>query len=71
MEFYTVLEVQGAWNNTRASIVNFYDDVNQAYARLYTVLAAAAVSDLKYHAGFMIRSDGVIVAGEVFEKEAV
>ena len=62
--FYTVLEVQN--NGTPAAIPTIYNDEAAAYAKYYTVLAAAAVSEVAYHACHIIRSDGIMIEGKVF-----
>ena len=65
--FYTVLEVQN--NGTMpAAIPIIYTDEAQAYAKYYTVLAAAAVSEVAYHACHIIRSDGIMIEGKVFDR---
>jgi len=65
--FYTVIEVQG--NNGNISYLNdHYDSSDGAYAKLYSVLASAAVSQLEYHAGFLIASNGAIIEGKVFDR---
>lgn len=40
----------------------------RAYAKLYTILAAAAVSEIPYHSGCIQRSDGLIIEGKVFDR---
>lgn len=66
--FYTVLEVQNG--GTPAILTTVYTDINTAYNKYYTVLAAASVSGLPYHAAHIIRSeDGVMIEGKVFRRE--
>ncbi|MBQ6621539.1 MAG: hypothetical protein IJH75_01730 [Mogibacterium sp.] len=65
--FYIVLEIQ--YDGSAYGVLhNVYEDINAAYAKLYTILAAAAVSTIQYHAGQILRSDGVIVEGKVFDR---
>ena len=64
--FFSVLEVQN--NGTPAAITTIYNDEAAAYAKYYTVLAAAAVSSVTYHACHIIRSDGIMIEGKVFDR---
>ena len=65
--FYTVLEKQ--LNNGQAgTIATHYDSETAALAAFYTICAAAAVSTIEYHAAHIIRSDGVMTEGRVFDR---
>ena len=64
--FYTVIEIQN--NGTPAQLTTFYTDRNQALSKYYTILAAAAISQLAFHAGYIIRDDGVMIEGRVFDR---
>ena len=64
--FYTVVELQETENVS--ALTNCYDDLPQALAKFYTVLAAAAVSALPYHAAWLLRSDGVVEEQRVFDR---
>ena len=44
---------------------------NRALAKLYTILQAAAVSELPYHSGHLYRSDGLLVDGRVFDRRVM
>ena len=64
--FYIVLEVQ---NDGVPGIISLvYTEEGLAYHQYYTILAAASISALKYHAGFIIRDDGVMIEGKVFDR---
>ena len=67
--FYTTIENQGR-NDGFGLLYDHFTDLNQAYAKLYTILAAAAVSDIPYHAGLLIRDDGVLLEGKVFDRRS-
>lgn len=70
MYFYTVIEKQ--YNNGQAgTIATHYDTESAALAAYYTILAAAAVSALEYHAAHIIRSDGIMIEGRVFDRREV
>ena len=64
--FYIVLEVQNA--GTPAVLTNTYTDSAQAYAKFYTILAAAAVSAVPYHAAYIVGSNGIMLEGKVFDR---
>ena len=64
--FYIVMEVQNA--GTPAVLTNTYTDLPQAMAKYHTVLAAAAVSQVPYHACFIISSEGVMPYSEVYDR---
>lgn len=66
--FYTVIENQVTSEGAKALLYYHYDDENQAYAKLYTVLASASVSSLPYHSGCILRSDGIVIDGRVFDR---
>ena len=66
--FYTTLENQVRPNGSKGLLYDHYTDENAAYAKLYTILAAAAVSDCTYHSGHIMRSDGIIIDGKVFDR---
>lgn len=64
--FYTVVEVQNA--GTPAAIPVIYTNMNTAYNKYYNVLAAASVSSIPYHACYIIRDDGVMIEGKVYDR---
>ena len=66
--FYTTIENQVRNDGSKGILYDHFDNVNAAYAKFYTILAAAAVSEIPYHAGFLIRSDGVTMEGKVFDR---
>lgn len=69
--FYTTIENQVRNDGSKGLLYDHFDDVNQAYAKLYTILAAAAVSEIPYHSGCIIRSDGIMIEGKVFDRRIV
>ncbi len=66
--FYTTIENQVRSDGSRGLLYDHYTDLNAALAKLYTILAAAAVSECPYHSGHIIRSDGLIIEGRVFDR---
>ena len=65
-EFYIQQEVQVNDKGTKSVIPLIYDDLNEALAKHYTVLAAAAKSTLPYHGSFILRNDGIVIEGRYF-----
>ncbi len=65
--FYTTIENQER-NDGFGLLYDHFTDKEQAEAKLYTILAAAAVSDLPYHAGFLIRDDGETLLSGVYDR---
>lgn len=66
--FFIVLEIQEDVSGVRGCTPVIYNDYDSALAKLYTVLAAAAASALPYHSGHILRSDGIITDGRVFDR---
>ena len=66
-KFYTVIEKQ-VISGTPATLATHYDSETAALAAFYTVCAAAAVSTIEYHAAHIIRSDGIMTEGRVFDR---
>ena len=67
---YTTLENQIRADGSKGMLYDHYDSYEAALAKFYTVCAAAATSGIPYHAAFILRSDGVLVKGEVFDRRA-
>lgn len=65
--FYTVLEIQSDANGNKACIPVIYYNYNDAVAKYFTICAAAAVSTIPYHSAHILRSDGILTDGRVFE----
>lgn len=68
--FYTTIENQVRPDGSRGLLYDHYVDVNEAYAKHYRTLAEAAVSDLLYHSAHIIRSDGIMIEGRVFDRRS-
>ena len=69
--FYTTIENQVRNDGSYGCLYDHFTNENQAYAKLYTILAAAAVSEIPYHSGHIIRSDGIMIEGRVFDRRTV
>ena len=68
--FYTVLEIQ-VQNGIKSCIPVIYDNINGAYSKFYTILASASVSEIEYASAHIIRSDGLMIEGKVFDRRMI
>lgn len=66
--FYTTIENQVRSDGSKGLLYDHFDEENLAYAKYYTVCAAAAVSEIPYHSAHIIRSDGIMIEGKVFDR---
>lgn len=69
--FYTTIENQVRNDGSKGLLYDHFENLNSAYAKFYTILAAAAVSEIPYHAGYLIRDDGIMMEGRVFDRRVV
>ena len=76
--FYTTIEVQRWANGSGQELTDFYQGTDEngitaeerAYGKLYAILNAAATSGLPYHAGWILRSDGIVIDGNRFDRRS-
>lgn len=66
--FYTTVENQVRNDGSYGLLYDHFEDEVRAYAKYYTILAAAALSEIPYHAAYIIRSDGITIEGKVFDR---
>lgn len=66
--FYLTTEVMIDNEGNKGVLPFTFDTYEAALAKYYTVLSAAASSTVPYHACFIIRSDGVMTDGKVFDR---
>lgn len=71
MLFYTTIENQVRNDGSKGLLYDHFDDENQAYAKYYTILAAAAVSEIPYHAGLLLRSDIGQIECKIFDRQTL
>lgn len=69
--FYTTIENQYRNDGSFGLLYDHFTDESAAWAKLYTVLAAAAVSDIPFHEGILLRSDGVFLEDRIFDRRNV
>lgn len=66
--FWVVTEVQVLNNGQKAALVTCFDNEDDAFAKFYTIGAAAAKSGLPYHGFWIVRSDGRMRECKVFDR---
>lgn len=66
---FLVTEVQVAQDGTVGAITNSYDNQNDASAKYYQILSAAAVSALKIHSAIMYGDTGQFIRNDYFIHE--
>lgn len=66
--FYTTIENQVRADGSRGLLYDHFDTWEAAVAKFYTICAAAAVSEIPYHAAFILQSDGLIAKAEIFDR---
>lgn len=66
--FYTTIENQGYEGGGFGLLYDHFSDYNQAMAKFFTICAAAAVSEIPFHAAYVIRSDGLMIEGRTFDR---
>lgn len=68
--FYVTIENQVRKDGSKGLLFDHFDDYNAALAKLYSILNAAATSGLPYHSGHIMRSDGILTDGRVFDRRS-
>ena len=66
--FYVTIEDQVRADGSHGLLYDHFDDISRAYAKYYTILAAAAVSEIPYHAGYLLRSDIGQIESKIFDR---
>lgn len=64
---YIVLEIQTS--NTVATIVNSYEDRNQAESKYHQILTAAALSSVPKHSAVLMNDEGQTIKDETYIHE--
>lgn len=64
---YIVLEIQTS--NTVATIVNSYEDRNQAESKYHQILTAAALSSVPKHSAVLMNDEGQTIKSETYIHE--
>lgn len=69
--FYTTVENQVRTDGSRGLLYDHFDSYDAAIAKYFTICAAAAKSEIPYHSAHIIRDDGVMIEGRVFDRRNV
>lgn len=69
--FYTVIENQLRVDGSFGLLYDHFADYTAALAKFYTVCAAAAVSEIPYHAAMVIGDNGMVLKSEIFDRRGV
>lgn len=65
---YIVLEIQTNANDEVAPLLTSYNERSAAENKYYTILAAAALSELPVHSAMILTNLGTIVKSETFNR---
>lgn len=66
--FFTTIENQVRTDGSRGLLYDHFDDENAALAKYYTICAAAAVSEIPYHAAYILNSEGYVAEQRIFDR---
>lgn len=65
---YTTIENQFRADGSYGLLYDHYTSYEAALAKFYTVCAAAATSQIPYHAAFLIADNGMVLKQEIFDR---
>lgn len=68
MTFYTVLEIQMLQGGIKSTLATAHDSYDAALSAYYSVLAAAAINGIPYHAGYLIDSKRGVRESKIFDR---
>ena len=66
--FYTTIENQVRTAGSMGLLYDHFTDLNAALAKYYIICAAAATSEIPYHSAAIVRDDGIMIEGRVFDR---
>jgi len=69
--FYTTIENQVRNDGSKGLLFDHFDSETAALAKYYTICAAAAISEIPYHSAHILRSDGIMTEGRVFDRRGI
>ena len=65
---YTTIENQIRNDGSKGLLYDHFESYDAAMAKYFTICAAAAVSDIPYHSAHVLRSDGIMIEGRVWDR---
>lgn len=63
---YLVIEIQTDANDTVSTLVTQHTTLNEAESKYHTVLAAAAISSVPYHAAVLMQNFGNVLMSHYY-----
>ena len=66
--FFITNEIQVDASGNISELPVAYANENDAYEKYYIILSAAVKSVIPYHAANIIRSDGIMIEGKVYDR---
>ena len=69
MKYYIVIEIQAYKDGTTGILNDSYSELNAAWQKYYTILAAAAVSNVPVHTALIMTHDGRPIESKCFKHE--
>lgn len=64
---YIVIEIQKSLDGTIGTVIWTYDNQNEADSKYFTILSAAAISNVPKHSATLIHEDGYMIRYETYE----
>lgn len=64
---YIVLEIQKIDESSVGTLINSYENRNEAESKYHTVLAAAAISTIPQHSAIMMEDNGVPIKFDSYD----
>lgn len=68
--FYTTIENQVRSNGSKGLLYDHFDNLDNALAKFFTICSAATTSGIPYHSAHILRSDGVMIEGRVWDRRS-
>lgn len=67
---YVVIEIQTNADDTVGTLINTYDNRNEAESAYHRVLSAAALSSLPVHSAILATTDGCVLESRYYSHES-
>lgn len=61
--------MQKGQNGKISTIVNAYETLNEAESKFFTIMSAAAISNVPQHGAFILHADGNVSRNEIYTHE--
>lgn len=63
---FIVMEIQTSTEGVVSTVINQYENENEADSRFHQILASAAISEIPVHTAFILTDDGHAVRAESY-----